>query len=714
LRCSNRTGYKLMANRDYLDFELNVEALVNNRLRVTVTSSPVGSVSIESTNPFTPDEIAQIVALLEGSEKVSRAELNKAARDFGEKLFNTVFSGQVYAAYLASVDRAGEVGLRIRLGLDDAGFLGEAPWELLRDPRGDYLALSRQTPVVRYPRVLTVRPLVRVSLPLRVLVMISSPADQDQLDVEAEWQALQDATADLRARNLLELTRLDDAQLVTLQRKLREGTDFQVFHFIGHAAFDDKSQSGMLAFEDPKTGNTMPVSGEALARELSEENSIRLVVLNACHAARANKTDPFAGIASSAVARGLPAVVAMQFAITDNASRLFAQEFYKAISEGYPIEAAIAEARRAISSTLNNFEWVTPVLYLRAPTGVLFPRRTTSERTSTGGIREAMRSPIGVIISLMVVGIIVAAGALFTRPAPIPPPTLTPTPVVRDVDLVVTSLRFVPPNPVPGQHVTVALTITNNGSTDTGPFKWGWFVKDPQDDPNPSIVNEVANLSPGIPLNVKGDFFFGLWGTYITTAWVNFDGAVPETNFINNLKVRPAITSDAPMVVDFTVLPSGEPLVQQTALKGDEFVAWGLQLAPGPGDPGCADAKLQLFVNDNINRIRPGRDGSSTDCSNLPIVFNIDQPIGSASVQFFAPITGAYKLELVDAAGTVVDSATIQATGNAQVLTVRAPASAPTNSEVQKVVFSGPPNAAVQVQAVTFTLPDQLVPTSTP
>ena len=55
-----------MANRDYLDFEMNVEALDGSRLRVTVTSSPVGSVSVETTNPFTSDDIVHIIGLLEG------------------------------------------------------------------------------------------------------------------------------------------------------------------------------------------------------------------------------------------------------------------------------------------------------------------------------------------------------------------------------------------------------------------------------------------------------------------------------------------------------------------------------------------------------------------------------------------------------------------------------------------------------------------------
>src|SRR5258708_7982308 len=227
-----------MSTQDYLDFELNVEALDARKLRVTVANSPVGSVSVDTANPFTPDELTRVIGLLEGSVQATRSVLNQEIRAFGEKLFNTVFSWQGYAAYPASLERAGASGLRIRLGLAAPGPRATIPWELLRDPRTDYLALSRQTPVIRFPRVLTVRPLVEVRLPLRVLVVIASPGDQEKIDVEGEWRALQDATADLRNRGLLELERLADAQLATLQPKLREGIEYQIFHFICHAAFD--------------------------------------------------------------------------------------------------------------------------------------------------------------------------------------------------------------------------------------------------------------------------------------------------------------------------------------------------------------------------------------------------------------------------------------------------------------------------------------------
>ncbi len=114
-----------------------------------------------------------------------------------------------------------------------------------------------------------------------------------------------------------------------------------------------------------------------------------LVVLNACEGARSDPTDPFAGTAQSLIQQGIPAVVAMQFEITDPAAITFAHELYGAIADGYPLDAAVAEARKAIWANGNQVEWATPVLYLRAPDGRIF--HLTKSPTSQNVHQEARR-----------------------------------------------------------------------------------------------------------------------------------------------------------------------------------------------------------------------------------------------------------------------------------------------------------------------------------
>jgi WD40 repeat protein len=61
---------------------------------------------------------------------------------------------------------------------------------------------------------------------------------------------------------------------------------------------------------------------------------------------------------------GIPAVVAMQYEITDPAALAFAAAFYEAIAHGTPVDKAVTMARETLKVTLGSLEWATPVLFL--------------------------------------------------------------------------------------------------------------------------------------------------------------------------------------------------------------------------------------------------------------------------------------------------------------------------------------------------------------
>ena len=97
------------------------------------------------------------------------------------------------------------------------------------------------------------------------------------------------------------------------------------------------------------------------------------MVLNSCQGARTTMADPFAGVATTLIQSGVPAVVAMQFEISDDAAIVFAEELYtNLIGRQDPIDAAVAEARKAIFVEIDEVEWATPVLFLRDPDIQLF------------------------------------------------------------------------------------------------------------------------------------------------------------------------------------------------------------------------------------------------------------------------------------------------------------------------------------------------------
>ena len=168
----------------------------------------------------------------------------------------------------------------------------------------------------------------------------------------------------------MEIHWLPDATLQALQRELRHN-DFHVFHYIGHGGYDRASEDGVLALEDG-SGRSRLVSGMELGTILADEMTLRLAVLNACEGARSSVDDPFSGVATSLVRREIPAVVAMQLEITDRAAITFASELYAALADGYAVDAALAEARKAIFADENEVEWATPVLFMRVPDGRIF------------------------------------------------------------------------------------------------------------------------------------------------------------------------------------------------------------------------------------------------------------------------------------------------------------------------------------------------------
>jgi hypothetical protein len=364
-----------MSWSSYLDLDLLIEPAAEG-YRVRVLSSPAGQATHTFTLPFSELEIENFLLRIgrprSGIRRLESPQMY-AAQQFGSQLFETLLGGDVRLCLNSSLNEARDEnkGLRLRLRLTDVPELADLPWEFLYNASMDrFLVLSAETPVVRSLDILRdTRPLL-VQPPLRILVMIASPSDYEQLDVEREWTNLTTALADLRQNGMVDLERTDDATLSSLQRSLRRG-EFHIFHFIGHGGFDERTQDGVLLLEDER-GNGRPTSSQYLGTLLHDHRSLSLAVLNACEGARASRSDPFGGTAQNLIRQGLPAVLAMQFEITDSAALVLAREFYSSIADGYPVDAALAEARKAIFARGNDIEWGTPVLYMRAPDGRIF------------------------------------------------------------------------------------------------------------------------------------------------------------------------------------------------------------------------------------------------------------------------------------------------------------------------------------------------------
>ncbi len=383
--------------QNYLDFELEIGPGSAREYPVAVIRSPAGEARETMRFPF--DELAldnrlkdlQIALLRSGGKRRQiRSPEEQAVQEFGRTLFDSLVLGEVRSRYDVSQREAARQGkgLRFKLRIQSPE-MAALPWEFLYDARqAEYVCLSRNTPVVRYLELPQPIPPLTVAPPPRILGMIASPSDLPPLDVSREKQRVEQATQALQQNGLVELTWLEGQTWRDLQRAMRSGP-WHVFHFIGHGGFDRQTDEGLIAVSNEE-GQARNLTATQLGRLLADHRSLRLVLLNACEGARGSHRDIFSSTASILVRRGIPAVLAMQYGITDTAAIEFSHAFYEALADKWPVDAAVTEGRIAISiSVTNTVEWGTPVLYMRSPDGDLFDIAVTVTRE-----KEAKRPTI--------------------------------------------------------------------------------------------------------------------------------------------------------------------------------------------------------------------------------------------------------------------------------------------------------------------------------
>ena len=165
-----------MNERKYINFDLVIEQK-GDRYRARVLSSPAGQAEVEFDSLFSPLELENFVLRMgrpqRGMRRIDSTEM-ATIKNFGTRLFRTVFNDDVYACYLRSIDNTlnQDKGLRIRLRINVPEF-HDLPWEYLYNPQFDqFLALSKDTPIIRYIELPYSTRALPVKTPMKILVMI--------------------------------------------------------------------------------------------------------------------------------------------------------------------------------------------------------------------------------------------------------------------------------------------------------------------------------------------------------------------------------------------------------------------------------------------------------------------------------------------------------------------------------------------------------------
>lgn len=353
----------------YQDFTITITGAADQGYTITALADDNSRVS--AALPLPDARLAAQIAAV--GELAPQTDHEATLRTTGERLFRWAIQGALETHLRLAWDRAARAqqGLRLRLSID-APELSVWPWELLHDPeRNHAFAISQTTLLVRYfdqanhfgaPAEQT------ASLPLDVLLVLPAAADldlaQEQRSIEAVAAAMPDA---LRVQALTgTITRSDLADALLTH-------DYDIIHFSGHGAFlDGRGYAGL----NKPDGSVDWIHSGVLSRLAVNHRSVKLVVLNTCNSGRSDAHRAFQGLASQMVRYGVPAVVAMQYPVTDTAANILAREFYKRLCTGEDagqVDVALTYARGMLAVLRpEERDWVAPVLFTHAPDGVIY------------------------------------------------------------------------------------------------------------------------------------------------------------------------------------------------------------------------------------------------------------------------------------------------------------------------------------------------------
>lgn len=343
---------------------------------VRVISSLMGEASTVVEFPFDDfvlhEKLTEIEQILYRFHLIT-SESEMVVASFGKMLFSFLLHGGVGQGFRASLAylRHRNMVLRLRLRIDDPK-LFSLPWEFLCDPQDNqFLALSQHVSLIRHlPQAFLPHPLQKTAYPLQILGLSPTPYDLPQLNVNAEKLAIDRALNNLLAAGTVELTWIKGQTASDLQRSLRR-TACHIFYFTGHGGFSHDRDEGTIMLAD-EHGQAKAMSSTQLARLLGDVSTLRLVVLNTDKGGYSSKVDIYSGMAATLIRHGIPAVLAMQYGITDRVGQIFAKEFYQSLAIGLPVEAAVTEGRKALYLADQSLAWSIPVLFTSSTHGVLF------------------------------------------------------------------------------------------------------------------------------------------------------------------------------------------------------------------------------------------------------------------------------------------------------------------------------------------------------
>lgn len=305
--------------------------------------------------------------------------------ELGALLFNVLFDQGLRREFLDVYQKAQQEDAVLRLELDvDEHKLPEVaalPWEFMYLAPGKLhgaiwlaaapnMVFSRRRALWRIPGPIR----LETGEPLRIALVVAAPKDLGPVLYQPIYRQLKQVRQDQQFE-IIEIFKDTNQKNIDT---LLETTKPHVFHFIGHGRLKDETrqETGQVALEDP-FGNAEWFSANYFS-ELFNRHRPGLVVLHSCESGALSSLNALVGIASQVVQMNVPAVVAMQYRVSNVTAQRFALEFYRRLANNEPVDKAVQEARRHIALGPAGFktrDFATPVLFMRDRQGRLFQRQ---------------------------------------------------------------------------------------------------------------------------------------------------------------------------------------------------------------------------------------------------------------------------------------------------------------------------------------------------
>lgn len=253
------------------------------------------------------------------------------------------------------------------------------PWELMVLPMAghgsdDFLLRDARVNLVRQMRGSGQQKMPALQLPLGVQAFVATPEEGQALESASTKRSLEQVLAGECSEHWWYG---GPDTLGVLQERLRARAP-QILHLLCHGeeSITQRGRRHDLIFTH-QDGFIQRVSAFELAPVLSLVPDLQVVVLQACHsgsvtsATRPGSEDErgegerrtFESIALALIRQGIPAVVAMQGEITQEAADTFVRVLYEELRQGKSLDEAIAASRIAMHTVPGAIDWSLPVVY---------------------------------------------------------------------------------------------------------------------------------------------------------------------------------------------------------------------------------------------------------------------------------------------------------------------------------------------------------------